>query len=114
MVAAMLQHGEKSREFYHLFAYVVMPNHVHAVIMPFKPVPLITRWLKGSTARRANLILGRTGKPFWQDESFDHWVRNKGELHRIIIYVERNPVVAGLVDQVEDWPWSSAGRGKGE
>jgi hypothetical protein len=25
------------------------------------------RWLKGSTARRANQILGRTGQPFWQD-----------------------------------------------
>jgi REP element-mobilizing transposase RayT len=63
--------GERERRFYDLPAYVVMPNHVHLLIRPLVPLPEITRWLKGSTARRANLVLGRTGQPFWQDESFD-------------------------------------------
>jgi hypothetical protein len=40
----------------------------------------ITRWVKGCTARRANLLLGRTGRAFWQDESYDHWVRKPEEL----------------------------------
>ena len=111
MVAGMLLHGQESREFYELFGYVVMPNHVHMLIMPIQPVSVITRWLKGSTARRANSMLRRTGKPFWRDESFDHWVRNGRELHRIIDYIEMNPVEAGLVEVAEDWPWSSAGRG---
>ena len=38
MVAGMLLHGQESREFYELFAYVVMPNHVHLLIMPIQPV----------------------------------------------------------------------------
>ena len=44
--------------------------------------------LKGSTARQANLILGRTGEAFWQDESFDHRVRDEVELDRIVRYGE--------------------------
>ena len=64
--------------------------------------------LKGSTARQANLILGRTGEAFWQDESFDHRVRDEVELDRIVRYVEHNPVSAGLAANPRDWPWSSA------
>jgi REP element-mobilizing transposase RayT len=86
-----------------------MPNHVDLLILPKAPVPVIMRWLKGSTARRANLLLGRTGQPFWQDESFDHWVRNNTEFDRIVRYIQENPVTAGLVSSAELWLWSSAG-----
>jgi type I restriction enzyme R subunit/putative DNA methylase len=101
--------GEHERRFYELCAWVVMPNHVHLAILPKVGVAVITRWLKGSTARRANQLLGRTGQPFWQDESYDHWVRNRKELDHIIGYIEENPVSAGLVDFVDLWPFSSAG-----
>ena len=69
---------------------------------------VIMRWLKGSTARRANRLLERTGRPFWQDESYDHWVRDSAELRRITRYIEWNPVRAGFVTSPELWPWSSA------
>ena len=46
----------------------------------------------------ANQILGRTGKPFRQDESFDHWVRSGEQLQELIAYVEGNPVKASLVE----------------
>ena len=85
-----------------------MPNHVHVLLRPKTSMPAITRWLKGSTARQANLILGRTGEAFWQDESFDHRVRDEAELDRIVRYVEYNPVNAGLAANPRDWPWSSA------
>ena len=54
------------------------------------------------------MILGRTGQPFWQDESYDRWVRGPSELEKIVRYIERNPVSAGLVDSIENWRWSSA------
>ena len=66
--------------------------------------------IKNYSARQANAILGRTGQPFWQDESYDHWVRSPEELEKIVRYIEKNPVAAGLVDRVEDWRWSSAFR----
>ena len=45
-----------------------MPNHVHVVMQPIRPLPEIMRWLKTATANRANALLGRTGTPFWQRE----------------------------------------------
>jgi REP element-mobilizing transposase RayT len=108
MVAGAILHGETGRRFYQLRAWVIMPNHVHVLLRPNTPMPVITRWLKGSTARQANLILSRTGEAFWQDESFDHRVRNDFELDRIGRYVEHNPVQAGLANTSGDWPWSSA------
>ena len=70
--------------------------------------PVITHWVKGATARAANLLLGRTGQVFWQDESDDHWVRNGPELEKKVRYIEWNPVRAGLASVLEGWPWSSA------
>jgi putative transposase len=104
--------GERERSFYQLRAFVIMPNHVHLLLLPKVPLAVITRWLKGSTARCANQWLGQTGRPFWQDESYDHWVRNQEELERIVPYIESNPVSAGWVHKVQDWPWSSAAAGE--
>jgi len=109
LVAHAIVIGEVERHFYELCAWVVMPNHVHLLILPRVPVAVLMRWLKGSTARAANRVLGRTGKPFWQDESWDHYLRNSDQLNRSIAYIEANPVSAGLVDSAGNWPWSSAG-----
>jgi REP element-mobilizing transposase RayT len=108
VVADALAYGESGRQFYQLRAWVIMPNHVHALLRPKTSMPVITRWLKGSTARQANLILGRTGEAFWQDESFDHRVRDEAEMDRIVRYVEHNPVTAGLAANPRAWPWTSA------
>jgi hypothetical protein len=109
VVADALLYGETGRGFYQQYAWVVMPNHVHAIIRPRDAMPTIMRWLKGRTGRMANQILGRTGTAFWQDESFDHWIRSDAELRYLIEYVENNPVRAGLVEIKEQWRWSSAG-----
>lgn len=104
---------------YKLWAYVVMINHVHVLLRPnvsgdvdstseFVSLSTITKQLNGYTAREANRILGRTGMPFWQQESFDHWPRDEAEVFRIIAYIENNPVKAGLVHYAQDWRWSSA------
>ena len=72
LVAHAILIGDCERRSYDLAAWVVMPNHVHLLILPLVPVPVLMRWLKGSTARAANQLLGRTGQAFWQDESFYH------------------------------------------
>lgn len=97
---------------FELHAYVVMPNHVHLLIEPRIALRRITAGIKSSSARYANAVLKRTGKRFWQDESFDHWVRNEASFQRIRAYIERNPVMARLVKEPEDWPWSSASNEK--
>ena len=95
---------------YTLHNYVVMANHVHLLITPQIELPKLTHSLKGFTARRANQMMGITGPPFWQDESYDRWVRDEVEFERIADYIENNPVSAGICASAEDFPWSSAGR----
>jgi type I restriction enzyme R subunit/putative DNA methylase len=85
-----------------------MSNHVHILIYPKANLSRITKSIKTFSARQANAILGLTGQPFWQDESYDHWVRGAEELGKIVGYIEENPVVAGLAGRAEDWRWSSA------
>jgi putative transposase len=62
---------------YGLFAWVIMPNHFHLLIRPIVAPQLLLKSLKGASARECNRLLGRTGEPFWQKESYDHWVRNE-------------------------------------
>jgi len=100
--------GESPKGFYDLFAYVVMPNHVHMLVEPYAELSTIMRWLKGRTVRVANRILGRKHESFWMDESYDHIIRTAQELKDTIRYIENNPVRARLVDSPELWRWSSA------
>jgi putative transposase len=108
MVVSVLRQGESERNFYRLAAFAVLSNHVHVLIEPRAPTAKIMQWIKGTTAREANKLLNRTGEPFWQQESYDHWVRGYDEFQRVVRYIEFNPVRIGLVDSVEKWPWSSA------
>jgi len=108
VLAAMTDAQQK--QLIQIRAYALMANHVHVLLTPVVALEQVTHQVKGATARRANIILSRTGTQFWQDESFDHWVRNPAEREKIRIYIECNPVVAGLVARPEDWPWSSASR----
>jgi len=93
-----------------LHAYVIMVNHVHVLITPRVEVSQLMHSLKRYRARKANQILGLTGHPFWQEESYDHLVRDEMEFRRIADYIELNPVKAGLVTAREEFPWSSAGK----
>jgi putative transposase len=107
-VESSILRGARELGQYTLLAYVVMPNHVHLLIQPRLPLERITGGIKGVSARDANRILQRVGQPFWQGESFDHWVRTPAEGEKICTYIEDNPRKAGLVAAPEEWPWSSA------
>jgi len=111
LVAGSFSCAERELGLCEFRAWVLMPNHVHVVVYPSAPLWRITKALKGFSGKQANRILGRAGQPFWQPESFDHWIRNCDELERIVRYVEGNPVTAGLARTVAEWPWSSASVG---
>jgi putative transposase len=107
-VVDTLHYGEKQLGLYELEAWVLMVNHVHILIDPKAKLQKITKSIKNYSARQANAILGRTGQPFWKEESYDRWVRGPKEMGKIVQYIEQNPVAAGLVERAEDWRWSSA------
>jgi putative DNA methylase len=109
MVAEVIHHCANVLGRYTLHAFVVMPNHIHMLVSPNIPLPQVTKTLKSFTAKRANQMLARTGNPFWQEESYDHLVRDRAEWERIKFYIEQNPVRAGLVKEASQYRWSSAG-----
>jgi cobyrinic acid a,c-diamide synthase len=79
-----------------------MPNHVHAVLkVPAdqKLEDILHSW-KSFTAKEANRILARKGQ-FWQDEYYDHLIRDEEDFVAEIAYVVTNPRKAGL----KTWPW---------
>ena len=97
-------HGHHSQ--YWLHSAVVMPDHVHLLLMPFPNVTLATilNGIKGTSSHRINALLGRRGK-LWQRESFDHILRSSEKLSEKAEYICNNPVRAGLVASLDAWPW---------
>jgi leucyl-tRNA synthetase/REP element-mobilizing transposase RayT len=98
LVADALRHFDGQR--YDLFAWCVMPNHVHVVFRPKEGhdlADILHSW-KSDTANKANSHLQREG-PFWQAESFDHLVRDQADLQSQIRYALENPTRAGLPDR---------------
>jgi menaquinone-specific isochorismate synthase len=100
MVASALQFFDGQR--YRQFAWSVMPNHVHAVFraLPNWPLEKIMHSWKSFTGKEANKMLKRVGD-FWEEEYFDHLIRNEEEFYRYLEYVASNPKRAGL----EGWKW---------
>src|ERR1700683_3423159 len=102
LVANALRHFDQKR--YRLFAWCVMPNHVHVVLRRF-PVENLTSVMhswKSFSAKHANKILGTHGA-FWQREYYDHLIRGEEEFERAIRYVAENPAKANLSHW--DWVW---------
>lgn len=79
-------------ERYDLDRYVVMPNHVHVIVMPKENWSLsqITHSWKSYTSNAINKVLGRQGQ-LWMAESFDHIIRSPLQLQKIRKYIEDNP-----------------------
>lgn len=101
----LFHHGKK----YWLYAWVIMPNHLHFLVTPLQNVELreIAHSIKSYTAHEANKLLNRRGQ-FWQHESFDRYIRNRKHFVSVIRYIENNPVKAGLCARAAEWRFSSA------
>jgi putative transposase len=117
----------KARHRFHVWAYVIMPEHVHLVIWPAREnycISEILQSIKQSVSRRAvhwvrannpaGLRLLATGKPdrpyqFWlEGGGYDRNIRDGRALGEMMDYIHNNPVKRGLVARPEDWLWSSA------
>jgi putative DNA methylase len=94
---------------YQLIAWVIMPNHVHLLLLPLAEIDLeeIMHSIKSYTAPEINKLLGRTGQ-VWAHESFDRYIRNEAHRRNVIRYIEMNPVKARLCLEPEDFEFSSA------
>lgn len=96
-----------------MLAYCLMPNHWHFIFWPRHERDITTQvgWLTMTHAKRFRAFTGTTGSgPVYRGPFKVTAVTATIGLYRVIRYVERNPVRAGLVARAEEWPWSSARR----
>ncbi len=106
LVAEALEQFDGVR--YELYAWCVMPNHVHVAFRPlgdWRLASIVHSWKSFSGKKLVGLLGSKP--PFWQREYFDHVVRDGEELARIVRYIMENPVRAGL----KNWRWVGACRG---
>jgi REP element-mobilizing transposase RayT len=100
LLANTLCHFDEKR--YRLFAWCIMPNHVHVVVrlLPGQNLAAVVHSWKSFSAKHANEILGTRGA-FWQREYYDHLIRGEEEFERAVRYVAENPAKANL----KHWKW---------
>ncbi|HWY09392.1 MAG TPA: transposase [Candidatus Acidoferrales bacterium] len=96
----------RARHRFHLFGYVVMPEHVHLLLdeagalNPSKVIQVVKQ--------NVSSALGHgTGIPFWQRRFYDFNTWSAGKINEKLIYMHENPLRRGLVAHPRDWPWSS-------
>ncbi len=102
----------ESQEIFSLGAFVVMPDHYHAVIVPEtnSSLPQVMKSFGSYTARKANKIR-QSGGQFWQRGYYDRAIRKTEDINAIFEYIHHNPVRRGLVQTAEEWPYSSLAPG---
>ncbi len=120
---------------FELFAWVLMPEHFHLLIrtprvlngrgsMPLAPIMvsikqsvsqrLVPHWKKMNAGILPKITRPDGSVRFWQaGGGFDRNVRDMEEFCKEVRYIHRNPVERGLVEQPEDWAWSSVRRWMG-
>jgi putative transposase len=91
-----------------VWAYCLMPNHVHLIMVPQHADGLRSAVSEAHRrfTLRINVREGWQGH-LWQ-ERFHSFLLDETHLVAAVRYVENNPVRAGLCAHAEDWPWSSA------
>ena len=108
---------------YKLYAWVIMPEHVHMMLLPPESVALsriltsikvrvakrvMQAWQRMDDAILHDIVDVNCRTRFWQyGGGFDRNVRTDEELAKEIRYIHRNPIERGLVTRPEDWRWSS-------
>jgi putative transposase len=92
-----------------LLAYCLMPNHFHLALWPRGDGDLsdYMMWLLTAHVRRYHQHYHSSGHVY-QGRFRSFPIQEDDHLLTVLRYTERNPVRAGLVEQAQDWPWSSA------
>ncbi len=112
-------------KYYQLCAYVIMSNHVHALLdfskqletiegaitdKNYKQLEKIMGYIKGGSAKYCNDWLKEHNKPpqspFWAQETFDRYIRDQKHYDNTVDYILNNPVKIGLCDRWEDYPFA--------
>lgn len=90
-------------------AFVVMPDHCHWLLRlgDIKPLGVVVNNVKSRSARQINRCSGTTGR-VWQRGFYDRGIRSDEDIVTIARYIVANPLRAGLVRSLRDYPYWDA------
>lgn len=90
-------------------SWVIMPDHIHWLFQLKSDTNLasVIKDFKGRSARSLNLLLNKKGT-FWQHAYYDHALRSDEDIKKVARYIVANPLRAGLVERIEDYPYWDA------
>ena len=98
----------KNQQWYYLLSFVIMPDHMHLIIIPRdKNISQCMKSIKGFSARRINSMFDRRGS-LWQNGFYDYILDDEEKVLSRVKYVENNPVRKGIVTNPEHYGYSSA------
>jgi putative transposase len=92
-----------------LHEFVVMPNHFHLLLTVPRGLTLerVMQYIKGGFSYQARKLFEISGE-IWQTSFLDRRVRDSAEYSRFRTYIRQNPVRAGLVQEADEFLYSSA------
>ncbi|MBI2486811.1 MAG: transposase [Deltaproteobacteria bacterium] len=97
----------KRRRWYYLLSFVIMPDHIHLIVIPReKNISVCMKSIKGFSARQINELFSRIGS-IWQEGFYDYILDSEEKVVNRIKYIEENPVRKGIVTYAEDYKYSS-------
>ncbi|NQT90388.1 MAG: transposase [Candidatus Omnitrophica bacterium] len=98
----------RENNWYHLLSFVIMPEHLHLVIVPQeRNISQIMKGIKGFLARRINADNQNSGS-VWQTGFYDYIIDTEEKLFTKIRYIEQNPGKRRLVSKPALYRYSSA------
>ena len=86
-----------------MLAWVLMPDHAHWLLQ----LGDVVGRLKSASSRHSNRTLNRTGS-LWSKAFHDHALREEEDLQAVARYIVANPLRAGLVKRIGDYPFWNA------
>jgi REP element-mobilizing transposase RayT len=90
-------------------AFVIMPDHFHWLLqLNSHDLSAVVRRIKSRAAIRLNQRLGTLGSRIWQRGFHDHALRREEDVRDVARYVIANPLRAGLVSSIRDYPYWDA------
>ncbi len=111
----------RSRYPFEVVAWCLLPDHLHCVwALPADDCDFSRRWAmikvsftqqylsSGGCEHTTNLSRNRKReRGLWQRRFWEHRIRDERDFQQHVNYIHYNPVKHGLVEQVDDWPWST-------
>ena len=93
---------------YRIFAFCILPEHIHFIIQPFGKYSLsyIMQLVKGNFSRRFNKMHDSAGH-IWQKRFYDEGIRNESMLISKIEYIHNNPLKHGIAADIDKFEYSS-------